>query len=158
GIGKGKRLKRLLTRWVDVFIPISNATMADQLSNPATKRVVLIPAAVELRRFEQGLTQQEARARLGLATAKKVVWAASRVVAGKGLEEFVRAAARVLETFPDTVFYLAGSGDPVDGEDHLLKHLQELARRLGIEGKVIFAGWQDDVPSIMAALDIFVHC
>ena len=67
--------------------------------------------------------------------------------------------AKVVREYPDAVFYIAGSHDPVDeGGSSVLKDLQNLARELGVSDQVIFGGWQNDMPSVLAAFDIFVHC
>lgn len=158
GIGEGKWIKRFLTDWVDVFAPISNATNVDQLRHRATKRTVLIPGAVDLTRFDAGADRTDARVRLGLPTSGKIVGSASRLEEGKGQKELVQAAAKVVREFPDVLFYIAGSSDPADTDSHVLEDLQDLARKFGIAEKVVFGGWQDDIPCVMAALDIFVHC
>ena len=158
GIGQGKWVKRLLTGWVDAFVPISNATKVDQLCNPATKRVVLIPGGVDLTRFDAEASPAATRAKLGLPECRRIIGSAARLVEGKGQEEFIRAAAKVAREYPDVIFYVAGSQDPADPDAHVLEKLQDLARELGISDEVIFGGWRDDMPSVLAALDIFVHC
>ena len=42
------------------------------------------------------------------------------------------------------------------GEGSLRQELTERSKRLGIEGKVIFTGWRDDIPDILPVLDILV--
>ena len=159
GIGEGHRIKRLLTRWVDAVVAISNATRDDQLLNPATRRVVLIHEGVDLTRFDAAADPEEARAKLDLPCGKKIVGSAARLVEGKGQKELIRAAAEVVREYPDVVFYIAGSHNPVDeGGSSVLKDLQNLARELGVSNQVIFGGWQNDMPSVLAAFDIFVHC
>ncbi len=63
----------------------------------------------------------------------------------KGQAELLRALA----TVPDVRLLVVGTGDGAP--------LQALARELGIDGRVTFAGPRGDVPEVLAALDAFVH-
>jgi glycosyltransferase involved in cell wall biosynthesis len=158
GIGEGYRIKRVLTRWVDAVVAISAATRDDQLLIP-TRRVVLIHEGVDLTRFDAAADREEARAKLDLPCGKQVVGCAARLVEGKGQKELIQAAAKVVREYPDVVFYIAGSHDPVDeGGSSVLVDLQNLARELGVSDQVIFGGWHNDMPAVLAAFDIFVHC
>ena len=55
----------------------------------------------------------------------------------------------MLEEWPESTFLLVGEG-PLAGEMHLY------TERLGIASNVRFLGWRDDVPAILAAMDICV--
>lgn len=62
---------------------------------------------------------------------------------------FLRAAAAVLRERPDAHFLIIG-----DGEEQ--QRLEELAAKLGIAGRVHFAGYHADPNPLMSALDINV--
>ena len=62
---------------------------------------------------------------------------------------FLRAAARVAASFPAVQFLLVGDGP-------LRPDLEGLADRLGLRHRVEFLGERDDIPSVLAALDISV--
>ena len=62
---------------------------------------------------------------------------------------FLRAARLVLDREPRARFLVVGRG-PLQGE------LQALADELGLADRVIFAGARNDVPEILALLDVFV--
>ncbi|KKU63488.1 MAG: 4-alpha-glucanotransferase [Candidatus Amesbacteria bacterium GW2011_GWA1_47_16] len=64
----------------------------------------------------------------------KVVLYVGRLTMSKAPDNFIRAAARVLEYQPKTVFLLAGSGE-------MESQVISLAARLGISDKVLFAGF-----------------
>ena len=158
GINEGRLAKRVLTRWVDVFIAISKATRDDQLKHSSTRRVVLIPEAIDLKRFTAGADVGNARRKLGLPQHGIIIGSASRLVEGKGHKEIIQAAAKILPKYPNVFFYLAGSEDPADVQEHMLERLQDLARTLGIANHVIFPGWRDDIENVLSCIDIFVHC
>ncbi len=156
GIGEALRLKRILNRWVDLFVSVSEATDADQRATPGTRRVVRVNEGVNLRRYAWLPPAREIRHGLGVPDGNKMVVSVSRIEEGKGHMEFIRMAAAVLPSYPEAVFVIVGGSDAED--QGLLGRLKALARELGIEKDVIFAGWREDVPAIMSAADVFVHC
>jgi len=70
------------------------------------------------------------------------------LVPDKGLECLLEAAAEVAKSRADAKFLIAGDG-PLRGE------LVRMSATFGIEDRVIFAGFRDDIPSLLAAADIF---
>jgi glycosyltransferase involved in cell wall biosynthesis len=156
GIGEAKRLKRIITPWVDLFVSISEATDRDQRNTPGTRKLVKIHEGVDLERFHSLPSKEAMRRELGLPEEKKVVATISRIEEGKGHIEFLRMAADVVPYSKDVVFLIVGDQGP-EG-DSLLDELKALTRQLRLEEHVIFTGWRNDVPRIMAAVDIFVHC
>jgi glycosyltransferase involved in cell wall biosynthesis len=73
-----------------------------------------------------------------------------RIIYWKGHKVFLQAAAMVLQRLPETRFFVVGDG-PVRDE------LESHARTLGIDDHVVFTGQRDDVPGILASLDLLVH-
>ena len=78
-----------------------------------------------------------------------VVGLVGRLSVEKGVDIFLRAAARVLTQLPDVKFVVAG-----DGPDRA--ELDALIGKLGIGGSVRMLGRRDDMPSIYASLDVMV--
>ncbi|NOY54259.1 MAG: glycosyltransferase family 4 protein [Deltaproteobacteria bacterium] len=72
-----------------------------------------------------------------------------RLVPTKGYDLLLRAFAEVLSRVPEAVLKIAGVG-PLKG------CLKEEVRRLGIEGKVHFVGFRNDVAVFLEELDFFV--
>ena len=62
---------------------------------------------------------------------------------------FLRAAAKLHDSFPDAEFLLAGDGP-------LQKELEAEATSLGIGDRVLFLGDRRDIPSVLASLDVSV--
>lgn len=62
----------------------------------------------------------------------------------------LEAMPRVLEQYPDTWLVIAGRG-PKRGD------LENTAKKLGIQDRVVFIGWRYDIERFMAAADILVH-
>jgi glycosyltransferase involved in cell wall biosynthesis len=77
-----------------------------------------------------------------------VVAFVGRLVGFKRVDRIIRAVARLHE-HPDVQVVIAGSG-PLEAE------LRSLARELGVEERVRFLGWQDDVATVLTMADILV--
>ncbi len=81
----------------------------------------------------------------------RVVLYVGRLAVMKGVDTFLRAAARVVPAFPDALFVIAGEG-PEYGR------LVELAARLGIGDRVMFLGKvsDDEREILLAGSSVFV--
>lgn len=78
----------------------------------------------------------------------------ARLAPWKGQAVFLKAFAAA---FADTDVEAVLVGAPLFGEEDYEAELRELARRLGIESRVDFRGFRDDVQSELERLDLFVH-
>jgi len=91
--------------------------------------------------------------------AERYEWCAETVIVGmtgqmmpdKGHEDFLAAAHKLHEYLPQVRFVIGGKTD-----GNYYKHLQDEIIRLGLDGFVIFSGWQEDMHNFYANLDIFV--
>jgi glycosyltransferase involved in cell wall biosynthesis len=98
------------------------------------------------------VSEQEAktvRAELGISESDRVVGAVGSLYPVKGHRYLVAAMADVLQKAPNTWLLLAGRGE-------LEQELKEEAQRLGIAERVRFLGLRQDVPKLLAVMDVFV--
>ncbi len=98
--------------------------------------------------FHQGDIKEGALERPGPGRIV-LVGTVARLAPQKGIEVFLRAASRLVSDFPYLRFTVVGDGP-------LRKELESLSRELGLEKELYFAGYQDDLPLVLKALDIFV--
>lgn len=94
--------------------------------------------------------QEAARAELGLTAEDLVVgMVANFDRAAKGVDRFVEAIPPIVEAVPTARFVLVGRGrnEP---------EVRELARRLDIGDRLVFAGFRPDVEVAYAAMDLSV--
>lgn len=89
------------------------------------------------------------RQRYGIPPDTVVVAYAGRLHPEKGVEVLLDAAA--LLKSEDFVLLVAGQGEPVYEQ-----RLRDRAKALGLDGKVVFTGFLDDVPQFMRQVDIGV--
>jgi glycosyltransferase involved in cell wall biosynthesis len=78
-----------------------------------------------------------------------VVGTVGRLVALKGLDNFLLAAREILTEFADVSFVIIGSGPE-------RQKLECMARELGIEKNVVFTGHCADMPAAYASMHVFV--
>ncbi|MBM4438528.1 MAG: glycosyltransferase [Actinobacteria bacterium] len=114
------------------------------------KRWALIPNGFDLERFapDRG-AYASVREELGLATDTVLIGLIARYDPVKDHATFLRAAAALGGSYPQTHFLLAGHG--VDKSNAALA---SLLRELGLGPQVHMLGERKDVPRLTAALDI----
>jgi len=96
------------------------------------------------------------RADLGLPPNAPLIGLIARPIRWKGHLELVEALAQVRAAIPDVRLVLVGRTNPQAAQD-AASYEGRVRRRiaeLGLEESVIWAGWRDDVPSVLADLDV----
>jgi len=148
-------------RWIfsrlSLWITLTNTMKDNALATTPMKsaKVKVVPLGTDLERFEPSqFAQSEARSFFGLPHSRKIVGVLGRLDPGKGQEVLLRALPEVLKHHPETLLLIAG--DETAGEPGYKEYLQKLCRSLDADKSVKFLPFTDDVPRLMAALDIFV--
>jgi len=115
------------------------------------EKVSLIYSSVDCERFrpDDGNLARGFRAEMGLPPDLALVGTIGALVPRKGQVTLLQAAEAVLRARPETRFLICGSG-PLEGL------LGEHARRLGIDGRVVFLPEREDVRPLLASLEVFV--
>jgi glycosyltransferase involved in cell wall biosynthesis len=121
----------------------------------ARERVLAIGNGVDPDRFEPSarLPRAKVRAELGLPVEAPLIGMVGRLVAEKGVREFLTAAETVAAEFPQAHFLLVGErleSDHADPVDDALTHAKS---RLG--PRLILPGMRKDIPDLMGAMDVF---
>jgi len=114
----------------------------------SSDRVSNIANGVDIERFSYG-DRAKIRKEFELNERKVAVGMVTRIVEAKGCGEFIEAANILSAKFPEIRFLLVGEGP--DEERY-----RNLVEKLGLEDKIIFTGVRDDIPDILAGIDIFV--
>lgn len=90
------------------------------------------------------------RRELGIPQSAIVVGTMGRLVAEKGYPQFFEAARIVRAAVPRARFLVIGSGDPEKADRLTAAEIE----RAGED--VVFTGWREDVPELLALMDVFV--
>lgn len=144
-------IERWLGASTDVLVAVSP-------SEAAQGRELRIVPAERIRIVENGLDEEawkdlpsrgKARERWGIPARVRLVVTAGLLSPAKSQADLLEAAARLLPRHPDLHLVIAGRGP-------LLEDLQRRARDLGLEDRVAFPGFTDDMKGLYRAADVFV--
>lgn len=119
------------------------------------ERVLAIGNGVDPERFAPDLRRlrDAMRAELGLPPGVPVIGMVGRLVAEKGVREFLAAAEMLAADFPQVHFLLVGERLESDHADPVDDALAHACRRLG--ARLVLPGMRKDIPDLMGAMDVF---
>jgi glycosyltransferase involved in cell wall biosynthesis len=137
----------LFLRRYDAVVSVSDAIAKEARdAGIAPEKITTVDNGIDLSPFVSANPGLAEELRKG---DRILVGTVGRLVEQKGMEYFLRAAHKVLQRFPNTLFVIVG-----DGPDRA--KLEQLSKGLGIDMSVVFTGSRRDMPSVYASLDIFV--
>lgn len=141
---------RLLAPRIDLHIATSpgirEAILRAYADRP--RRVETIMPGVDLRRVDRSQVNPATVAGYR-RSASRVIGTVARLATQKAVHVLLDATPLLLQQFPDARVLIVGDGP-------LKATLEQQAQRLGISSAVTFAGYQEDVASAYAAMDVFV--
>ena len=154
-MGQEGRVRRLLNRLTG-WLPDRIICVSQQVADFAAQEIGLPPAkltvirnGIDMAQFADLPDQQTARAVFGLPKQGKIVAAIGRPRPVKGFSYLLEAFAQIAANQPDLYLLFVG-----DGPDK--RPLQTAAQQLPIADRVIFLGDQQEIPRLLAALDMLV--
>ncbi|MGF6722907.1 glycosyltransferase involved in cell wall biosynthesis [Paraburkholderia sp. GAS41] len=153
-------LQRWIVKWltrfaVDHVVANSHASAASLVALTGCKpeSVPVVHNGVDLDEFSHmgDLDTGALRRRLGLPEHVYLAGLFGRLAPWKGQHIALEALARL----PDLHLVLVGSA--LFGEQAYVESLRQQAARLGVEDRLTFAGFRDDMPAWMKAVDVILH-
>jgi glycosyltransferase involved in cell wall biosynthesis len=143
--------EKLMSRWTDHFVAVSerNKVRGIELGLFGGDRVTVIRSGIELDRFREPGDGVATRQRLDLPGNAPLVTQIGNFKPQKAPLDFVRMAARVTTSVPEARFVMVGEGQ-------LRSSAEALAVSLGVRDRIVFCGWWDDVPDLLAATRVSV--
>lgn len=138
------------SRRIDKIIAVAQA-VKDSLVNedriPADK-VEVVYGGVDEKRFHPKVDSSRLRKEFHLQPHQKVITTISALVEKKGLPDFFSAVGEVIKSFSELKILVVGPGKKTK--------FDSLLTELNIKDKVIFTGYREDIPEIIAASDVIV--
>ncbi len=149
------RLGRLAARPCDTVIVNSEAVRRSFVAGgiPPAK-VVTVYNGIDPDAFPFSEDRNASRPALGLPPSVPVVGFVGRIAPRKGLDDLLRAAVQVREAIEDVHILIAGDELFFDDNAGSKSALQALSHELGVADRCHFVGFREDVPAVMAALDV----
>jgi glycosyltransferase involved in cell wall biosynthesis len=136
-------LERRAARWTDRIITLSDEEARDHLRHGigSSGQYLTIPSGVDLGPV---LDAEPVRP----VSGGPVIGTVARLVPIKGLEYLIDAAPGILREAPAARFLIVGDGE-------LRPALAARARDRGVADRVHFTGYREDVPALIAGMDLF---
>jgi glycosyltransferase involved in cell wall biosynthesis len=145
-----RRLLKLVCRLADCVLVNAEAirkNLLEQGYDPSN--IVVIRNGLTLSKAHGKEPGSLLRRELGIPLSARVVAVFSRLNRMKGVEYFLDAAMVLAGKFPDVHFLVVGDGGSKP-------ELEEHARRLGLERRIVFTGFRGDVPDLLSEAAISV--
>ena len=142
----------LARRWADEIVVAADA-VADYFFDGSTPTTTLY-APVDVDQFDSktiDVPAESLRAEFDIAPSAKVVGAVGNINPAKGHEFLIEAVAQL-----DSDAHLVLVGQILDSQRSYYESLQQTIRELGIESRVTFTGWREDIPELLSFFDLFV--
>ena len=142
-------LDRLTAGMVDRYVCVSHAVarFSHVRGGLPNGKLVVIPNGIDLRRYPA--PQPADLSRWGIRPGRRTIAFVGRLDRQKGVRWLIETSPRWLDRLPDCELLLVGAG-PEEAD------VRRLSEAMGIAGRVHFAGWQRDVPAILAASHLLV--
>jgi glycosyltransferase involved in cell wall biosynthesis len=147
--------KLLLKYCITNFMAISKITRDESLKYIPAKylpeeKIALIYNGVNLDEFTKPEIRKHIREEFDIKEDELVLANIGRICRQKGQIYLIEALPYVLKSFTKFKLLLVGAGSK---EEIAMKRIKEL----GVEDKIIFAGFRNDVPAILSMIDFLVH-
>jgi glycosyltransferase involved in cell wall biosynthesis len=145
-------MDRLSLYLPDHVITVSQEMYHQVLALPrqSPRRVTAIQNCVDCEAFYVPDQRDPCRSEFGLTPGSQVIGYVGRFEKQKRLDLLLEGFSQVLARHPDTRLLIVGEG-------WLRPKLEALAASLNISHAVIWTGFRDDVPRLLAAMDIYVQ-
>ncbi len=145
-------IDRILSRTCDRVIACSEMARRYQIEVEKIHpdRVVMVPNCTDARLHDPSVARPGMRREFGFADTEILIASVARLTEVKGHQFLIDAARRIFEVFPACRILIVG-----DGPER--PYLERQARGLALEDRIHFLGTRQDVPNILASIDLFVQ-
>ncbi|RMF63069.1 MAG: glycosyltransferase family 1 protein [Calditrichaeota bacterium] len=144
-------IERFLSRLTDKIVTVSRLNLEKALALRLGRpdQFVNIYSGIDFSRFDRSVDVEAKKQELGILNGEKIVGMVGRLSTQKSPTDLIRAIPRVLQRTRDVRFVLVGDGE-------LRKKSERLCRELGVESRVMFLGFRDDIPELLHTFDVYV--
>jgi len=144
-------LRKVKYQWgVDRIVAISEGVRRVLIEDGLDpNRIVVIRSGIDPRPFDPNYPPGEARREIGIPDRSPVIGCVAHFADHKGHRYLIEAAVRVAAAIPDVRFLLVGDGE-------LRPEIELQIKELKLEKHVLLTGFRQDVPRLVAAMDIVV--
>lgn len=145
----------LLAQTLPDGIVVDGTPIARQLPQSLHYKVDVVFNGVDTQVFHPGLDGSAIRDELGITPDQVVIGHVARLTPWKGQHHLLEAFGRIADLYPRSCLLLVGS--PLFDNDAYAKRLHARMDEMGLQGRVIFTGFREDLPDVLAGMDIFAY-
>jgi glycosyltransferase involved in cell wall biosynthesis len=156
GDRRGSLIYTLLDR-ISLYLPDHVVTVSEEMHREvaalplmSAKRVTAIQNAVDCDAFYLPGEREACRRELGVRPDAYLIGYTGRITTVKGLDTLIQAFADVVRQYPRARLVIVGEGAERPA-------LAALVEELGISDAVLWTGFRQDIPCLLAAMDAFVQ-
>ena len=143
---------------VDRFIFVSRHAQESFGYRVPASRASIVYDGVSSLPLDRHAARQGLLHELNLAPDTKLVGMVARFAPQKDHVTFIKAAAQVVGMHPHVRFLLVGDHTTTEAFRQHHRMLARLIESLGLTPYVIFTGFREDIPHLLAGLDVSVLC
>jgi glycosyltransferase involved in cell wall biosynthesis len=140
--------ERFLTRRCDQVICVSNSNKKDGEERLGLQNSIIINYGINIEKFDPEKEPSTLKSELGISHHQTLVGYLVRMTIQKDPHTLIRAIAEVAKETTDIKFLIVGDGD-------LKESTVELARTMGVIDNIIFQNFRQDIPHVLAGIDIY---
>ncbi|WP_404445986.1 glycosyltransferase family 4 protein [Sutcliffiella horikoshii] len=141
-------VERLLSRYTDVLITINTEDYERAKGSFNSRTVEYLPGVgLEFRKLiEIDVDKSEKRREIGVPDDSLLILSVGELNKNKNHESIIKAMARL---HTNNIYYV------ICGQGPMESHLKELSNELGIEKRIKFLGYRNDIYDLCSITDIF---
>jgi len=147
---------KLLYRRVTKLLAISSVIKKNLIDTTPVKpeKVIIHHNGINTTKFNpEQADRNKVRNQLKINSDEIILGMLARFTPGKGHEEFLHAAKELNKEYKNLRYIIVG--EPSRGESEYADKIKKLAREYELTN-LIFTGYREDTPEVLAAMDIFV--
>ncbi len=133
----------------------SSEAIRNQFCGAVRRKTSVVPNGIDTEFYKPVTGVSEVRREWKLTSEEVLISHIARLTYWKGQKDFLKAAAEIAKKMPRVKFAVVGS--PVFENHAYEQEIRQLASELGLDGRVLFPGFRNDLKEVLSASDIFVH-
>ena len=143
-------IEKLLDKFTDHYVAVSEALKKEGIQNRilTSNKITVIHNGIELRNYNKNFNVIQKKKELGIEMSRTIIGTVTRFEPQKAIHDFLVSVSYVKKTYPDIKVVIAGDGP-------LRREIEKLINDLKLNDNITLLGWRNDVPEILAVLDIF---
>jgi glycosyltransferase involved in cell wall biosynthesis len=147
-----RKFRKLRLQWADRLIAVSEGVRREAIQGGLHQdQVVTVYSGIDLERARAAGDGKRVRREYGISPQTLVIGSVANIAPVKGYEVLIRAVAKARQEVPDLSCLSLGA------DDHgLRERLERLGESLGLNGRLHFVGFQEDVLPYLDVMDLFV--